>query len=278
MEALLKQFREMHGGNEDPKMEDILKKLNMIQKAREQTEEERQELEKQRVAAQDELEKLHAEKIRLRDTLQKKQESVQVLKLQRDNQLEKEKRQQGQTEQSKKRIDDLATKIQEEKLKQRKQRMEFQDQLEDLMARHKALAEFYDSKRLTADICQMEERKKDLLGEEREKLAKLKEVNETQARLRAQGVLTPENLFLHSEEAASAIKLFEDENICVKTMLETAAAGHTDLLNQYNRMKAELEAAERSHSKPAEAPSSDPLCESSQGELRSQSALFPCIK
>ncbi|XP_063792122.1 synaptonemal complex central element protein 1 isoform X2 [Pseudophryne corroboree] len=258
-ESLLKQVREMHGaGNVDPKMEDVLKKISMIQKAGEQTEAESKDLEQQKAAVQDEMEKVHAEKVRLREVLQKKQENIQILKLQRDNLLEKEKRLQEQTEETKKKIDDLATKIQQEKLKQRKQRMEFQDHLEDLMTKHKSLAEFYNSKRLAAEIPQMEERKKELLEEEREKVSKLKEVQETEDRLRAQGVLTAETLFLHSEEAACAVKLFQEENTRAKSMLETVTACHTDLLNKYNRLKAEVEAAERNPSTPGVASSSDP--------------------
>nr|DBA21185.1 TPA: hypothetical protein GDO54_017875 [Pyxicephalus adspersus] len=177
----------------------------MAAEAQELTQAEIHKLQKKREAVEKELQELCVERKILKKDLEKKQELVQVLKLRRDSYLEKEQRQREQSEEYKKRTTNLSTQILEEKLKQRKQRMEFQDQLEDLMTKHKNLAEFYNPKRLEEEILHMEEQKKELKQEEKEKLLKLKELEETEIRLREQGILTPEKFFLHSEEAACTV-------------------------------------------------------------------------
>ncbi|XP_073496483.1 synaptonemal complex central element protein 1-like isoform X3 [Phyllobates terribilis] len=275
METLLGQTADMSGGGRmDPKMDDVLKKITMVQKDREQSEAEKQELDKEIEAEERELQKLYAEKTALKETLLKKQETVRLLKLKRDNQLKKEKKMLEQAEESKKRIDDLTTKIKEEKLKQRKQRIEFQDQMEDLMKQHKALAKFYDAKRLGAETDEMKERKKELLLEEKEKSAKLQELEETEADLREKGVLTSENLFLRSEQATCAIKLFEEENNRSKVMIEEETLRQTEVLNTYNRLKSRLEDAERKLPKVSQALAEKPQTELSKGAFQPSSILF----
>ncbi|XP_071981102.1 synaptonemal complex central element protein 1-like [Engystomops pustulosus] len=278
METLLRQIEEMReDGDMDPKMMAVLKKISLAQKDQEQTEAEKQELDKEMEAAQSELQKLYAEKATLKETLVKKQENVRILKLQRDEQLKKEKKQQEQMEETKKGIDDLTNKIKEEKLKQRTQRLDFQDNLEDVMKKHKALAEFYDAKRIEAEIEQIIERKKELLKEEKEKLANLEELKETEARLRQEGALTPENLFLHSEQATYAIKLFEEENQRAKVLLEEATLRKSEVLEKYNRLKSELEDAEKKQIKVSEAPVEAPQPETIRGASLSSSILLPSI-
>ncbi|XP_075691070.1 synaptonemal complex central element protein 1-like isoform X2 [Rhinoderma darwinii] len=262
----------------DPKMEDVLKKITMVQKDQEETEAEKMELDKEIEAVQGELQKLYAEKAALKEIVVKKQETIRILKLRRETQLKKEKKQNEQVEETKKKIDDLTTKVKEEKLKQRKQRMEFQEQMEDVMKKHKALAQFYDAKKLGAEIDQMNERKKDLLIEEKDKFAKLKELEETEAKLREEGVLTSENLFLRSEQASCAIKLFEEENNRAKVMLEEATVRQTEILNKYNRLKSRLEDAEKTQSKAPQAPSDEPQPEISKVAILSRGILFPFTK
>ncbi|KAM3912075.1 synaptonemal complex central element protein 1-like [Leptodactylus fuscus] len=270
----------------DPKMEDVIKKISTAQKDKEQIEIEQQELEKEIKAAQSELHKLNAEKRSKKEILMKKQETIEILKLRRENQLKKEKnnliawfwcRQQEQIEEAKIRIEDLTNKIKEEKLMQRQQRMEFQEQMEDLMKKHKALGEFYDAKRIGVEIEQMKERKMELLQEEKEKLAKLQELEETEVRLRKEGVLTSENLFLRSEEATRTLKLFEDENTRAKDMLEKARVRHREVLEKYNRLKSQLEEAERNLSKVSQAASEEPQAETSRVASMPSSILFPNI-
>ncbi|XP_077140271.1 synaptonemal complex central element protein 1-like [Ranitomeya variabilis] len=275
METLLSQTADMLGeGRMDPKMDDVLKKITMVQKDREQSEAEKQELDKEIDAKERELQKLHAEKTALKETLVKKQETIQLLKLKRDNQLKKEKKMQEQAEESKKRIDDLTTKIKEEKQKQRKQRIEFQEQMEDLMKQHKALAKFYDAKRLGAETDEMKQRINQLLLEEKEKSAKLKKLEETKVKLREEGVLTAENLFLRSEQATCAIKLFEEENNRAKVMIEEETGRQTEVLNKYNRLKSWLEDAERKLPKVPQAWRRNTQPELSQEAPQPSSILF----
>ncbi|XP_040180164.1 synaptonemal complex central element protein 1-like [Rana temporaria] len=235
---------EAEAKNMDPKVEDLLTKINIAFKALEEMQKELQDLVKYGENAEEELQGVRAERQNLQEELEKKQESVQVLKLRYDSYLEKEKRQRERSEDYKMRINNLKTQIQEEKLKQRKQRMRFEDQLENLMTKHRNLAEFYNPKRLEEEISRLEKQKNELIQEYREKLPKLKEIKETEARLIDDGILTPENVFLHSEEAVCVVKMFEEENALVKTMLEKATARHSELLDNCNRLEAELISAE----------------------------------
>ncbi|KAM4019087.1 synaptonemal complex central element protein 1-like isoform 2-T3 [Anomaloglossus baeobatrachus] len=255
----------------DPKMDEVLKKISSVQKDREQNEAEKQKLDKEIEAEERELQKLYAEKTALKEILVKKEETVHLLKLKRDNQLKKEKKIQEQVEESKKRIDDLTAKIKEEKLKQRKQRIEFLEQMEDLMKQHKALAKFYNAKRLGAETNEMKVRIKELLLEEKEKSAKLRELEETEAKLREEGVLTSENLFLRSKQATCAIKLFEEENSRAKVMMEEETVRQTEVLNKYNRLKSTLEDAEK---KLSQALANKPPPQPSKGAAPPSTILF----
>ncbi|XP_056394486.1 synaptonemal complex central element protein 1 isoform X2 [Hyla sarda] len=274
MEALLRQAEDLReAGNMDPKMEEVLKKISAVQKDREQAEAEKQTLDQEIEAAQSELQNLYTEKAALKEIAVKKQETIQNLKLRRDKQLKKEKKQQEQAEETEKRMEDLTTKIEEEKMKQRKQRIEFQDQTEEMIKRHKNLAQFYDTKRLEAEIEGMKEQKRKLLQEEKVKLTKLKELEETEAKLRADGVLTSENLFLRSEQATCTIELFEEENKCAKARLEEVTARQTEALNKYNELKSCLEDAEKKLPKVLQAPSNETQPEISKGPGLSSSIL-----
>lgn len=262
----------------DPRMEEVLKKITMLQKVHEKSEAEQKELDKELAAKQSDLQTLLVEKASLREEAMQKQETIRILKLQHEHQIKKEKRQQEQVEGTMKRIDDMTTRIKEEKMKQRQQRIEYQEQLEDMMKKHKALAKLYNPKRLGAEIEQMKEQKKELLQKQQETLAKLKELEETETKLREEGVLTSENLFLRSEQAACAIKLLEEENENAKRMLEDVTARHTEALSEYNRLKSCLEDAERKLLKVPQAPLDEPQPEMSRGAGLSSAVLFLQIK
>ncbi|XP_053551399.1 synaptonemal complex central element protein 1-like [Bombina bombina] len=105
--------------------------------------EELREYNLQNEAAQRDLDKLDAEELHLDELLNKKQDTLQMLQLQCDKNGAENQRQQQLSEECKQRIEDLVSKIQEEKLKHRKQRMEFEKALEELMEKHKGLWEFH---------------------------------------------------------------------------------------------------------------------------------------
>ncbi|KAG9464246.1 hypothetical protein GDO78_020256 [Eleutherodactylus coqui] len=70
---------------------------------------------------------------------------------------------------------------------------------------------------------------------EKETLAKLKGLEETEAKLQEEGVLTSAALFLRSEEAACAAKLFQEENRNAKDLLEELTERQTEVQNTYHR-------------------------------------------
>ncbi|XP_037687561.1 synaptonemal complex central element protein 1-like [Choloepus didactylus] len=136
-------------------------------------------------------------------------------------------------EDCKERISALDSQIAEEKKKQRQLRLDFEEQLEELMRQHKDLSEFHRPERLVREIGTLDSSKEQLLKEERLVQAKLEDVKH---RLRslcgAKGPATiTEGLFLRSQEAAAAMQLFKEENQKAEELLE-AAQQHYQQLQQ----------------------------------------------
>uniref|UniRef100_A0A803JF86 Synaptonemal complex central element protein 1 n=2 Tax=Xenopus tropicalis TaxID=8364 RepID=A0A803JF86_XENTR len=150
----------------EPKLEELLTDIKRVQEARCALSRELQECREQGETAKRELEELKAEKLQLEQTLYKNQETLQKLQLQCERKGAETRRQKELSDSCKQRIGDLTNQIQEEKLKRRMQRLEYEKQVEELMAKHKDLWELYDKKRLSVQIPLMEERKVKLIGEE----------------------------------------------------------------------------------------------------------------
>ncbi|KAG9464239.1 hypothetical protein GDO78_020256 [Eleutherodactylus coqui] len=136
-----------------------------------------------------------------------------------------------------------------------------------------AAAEAEDAKRLGAETDEMKEQRKGLVQEEKETLAKLKGLEETEAKLQEEGVLTSAALFLRSEEAACAAKLFQEENRNAKDLLEELTERQTEVQNTYHRLKLSLEDAEKQQLEVSQAPP-----EKSQRATISDTIPFPCVQ
>ncbi|KAE8581906.1 hypothetical protein XENTR_v10019862 [Xenopus tropicalis] len=233
----------------EPKLEELLTDIKRVQEARCALSRELQECREQGETAKRELEELKAEKLQLEQTLYKNQETLQKLQLQCERKGAETRRQKELSDSCKQRIGDLTNQIQEEKLKRRMQRLEYEKQVEELMAKHKDLWELYDKKRLSVQIPLMEERKVKLIGEETEVQRKLSRLQEDVEKLRNQGVnVTSEGAFLRSPQAKAAISLFEEENIRSKQILDKTTERHRSANEIYTRLCQEWEAARKNMS------------------------------
>ncbi|XP_078004024.1 synaptonemal complex central element protein 1-like [Phascolarctos cinereus] len=188
----------------------------------------------------------------LEEILSMKQKTLNLLQQHFKEEENKFQRQQAMSQDCIQRITDLNSKIQEEKLRRRKQRMEFEQQLEELMEKHKALWELHTPEMLAQEINSTASSKEQLLQEEKliqEKLdgmeKRLPVLPHPKARAEALAVNSVDT-FLCSEEAAAAMHLFEEENKKAMQFLEAASQHYHQLQQQYCRLKMELEAGGQS--------------------------------
>ncbi|MBZ3871136.1 Synaptonemal complex central element protein 1, partial [Sciurus carolinensis] len=123
----------------------------------------------------------------------------------------------------KERISTLNSQIEEEKNKQRQLRLDFEEQLEDLMGQHKDLWEFHRPEQLAREICALDSSKEQLLKEEKLVEVKLEDVKHRLCSLcRPEGPSTlNEGLFLRSQEAAAAVLKEELEKYGLQVPTQT---------------------------------------------------------
>uniref|UniRef100_A0A8C0Z260 Synaptonemal complex central element protein 1 n=1 Tax=Canis lupus familiaris TaxID=9615 RepID=A0A8C0Z260_CANLF len=150
----------------------------------------------------------------------------------------------------KERISALNSQIEEEKNKQRQLRLDFEEQLEDLMGQHKDLWKFHGPEQMAREIDTLDSSKEHLLKEEKLVEAKLEDVKHRLcSQFGADGCSTiAEGLFLRSQEAAAAVHLFEEENRKAQGLLDAATHHHEQLQQKCQqlqqkrqRLKEELE-------------------------------------
>ncbi|CAH2285957.1 synaptonemal complex central element 1 isoform X1 [Pelobates cultripes] len=231
-------------GDFEPKTEDLVNRITKVEQAKHLLSKELQGHKMQYDAMTKELDELNGENKHLQELLDKKQETLSILQLSSDKKMSDNQRQQQLSETHNERIESLTSKIQEEKLKRRKQRMELENQLEELIRKHKSLCELHNDKRLVLEISQMEESKKQLLIEESEEKNKLAEVVHAAEQLRKDGAApTAEDIFLRSAEAMSAQCLLQEENASAQAKLEAMSERHTHSQEKYKMLMNELEAA-----------------------------------
>ncbi|XP_070486795.1 synaptonemal complex central element protein 1 isoform X8 [Equus przewalskii] len=178
------------------------------------------------------------------------QETLRILRLHCQEKEGEAQRKQTMLQECKERISSLNSQIEEEKNKQRQLRLNFEEQLEDLMGQHKDLWEFHRPEHLAREIGALDSSKEQLLKEEKLVEAKLEDVKHrlcSQFGARGCSAIT-EGLFLRSQEAAAAVHLFEEENRNAQRLLEAAAQRHEQLQQkcqqlqqQRQRLKEELE-------------------------------------
>nr|XP_014347178.1 PREDICTED: synaptonemal complex central element protein 1 isoform X2 [Latimeria chalumnae] len=242
LEDLLKIVKELkQAGKTVPRIEELVKKLKQLQQGKNAVDEELCEARKCREALQKELDKLSAESFHLEEIYNKKKETLQLLQFQYKERENEIKRQLNHSEGCKQRVEQITSQIQEEKLKRRKQRMEFEMQLEELMEKHKSTWEFHNTESLKKEICNIENAKQQFLSEEKMLQQKLQNLEKEINSLRHAGVaFNEEDVFLRSQQAAVTKQLFEEENSQVKSFLQRASQRHFELQQKCNMLKAKL--------------------------------------
>ncbi|XP_006880164.1 PREDICTED: synaptonemal complex central element protein 1-like [Elephantulus edwardii] len=237
-------------GSLEPRVEVLINRINEVQQAKKKASEELGEARILWEALQKELESINGEKVHLEEILNKKQETLRILRLHCQEKDNEAQRKYTVLQECKDRISALNTQIEEEKIKQRQLRLNFEEQLEDLTGQHKDLWEFHKSERLAQEISTLDSSKEQLLKEEKLIQAKLEDVKHRLNSLcGAEGPLTiSEGLFLRSKEAVAAVQMFEEENDKAKELLETATQRQQQLQERCQqlqekrqRLKEELE-------------------------------------
>ncbi|XP_020836179.1 synaptonemal complex central element protein 1-like, partial [Phascolarctos cinereus] len=234
-----------------PRTEDVIRRINELQQAKKIANKELCETQAHRQSLQKELDEMSLEETQLKEILSKKQETLRILRLHCQEKETEVVRQQAVFEGYQKRITELNSKIQEGKLKKRNQRMEFGQQLEEMMEKNKTVWEFHKTAKLSQEISKVNNNNKEqLLIEERltqEKLdsiqKQLDRLTQPEAKTEATAV-TSVDAFLCSEEAAAAMRasqLFEEENKKATESLKAASLHYHQLQQKYQRLKRELE-------------------------------------
>ncbi|XP_051824278.1 synaptonemal complex central element protein 1-like isoform X2 [Antechinus flavipes] len=148
-------------------------------------------------------------------------------------------------------IANLNAKIQEEKLRRKKLRKEFEQQLEELMQKHKELMEFHTPQRLLKEINNLMITKEQLLEEEKSVQERLDVLGKqianlpafkTKEEMMSEGT---ESAFLHSKEAAATMHLFEEENKKAMEFLEVASQNYEMVIQKSLRKKLEMETSDQ---------------------------------
>ncbi|XP_067320406.1 synaptonemal complex central element protein 1-like [Anolis sagrei] len=238
MEEILSLVKQMQNVESlEPRIEDLVKRINTLQQAKKLLSEELSKANEHSKSLQRELEKLNAEKSSLEEIWNEKKETRKVLQFHCEETEIKRQWQQKLNRECKQRIEAVTAKIQAEKRKQSKQRMEFEQLLEELMEKHKRLWELYSRDQPVAD---MKESKERLLKEEKMLQEKLTSIQD-ELDLLTQTTLSEERNFLKSKEAVAALELFEEENKKAIEYLELASKCNSSLQEKCCRLKAELE-------------------------------------
>ncbi|XP_056336254.1 synaptonemal complex central element protein 1 [Danio aesculapii] len=166
------------------KPEELITQLRKLQQVKKNLEEEVTEVMLLKCARKQEEDALAAEALKLEGTLNEKEELNRSLQLKcEDLQLEAQ-RQLEQNHQKEELVKQYSFQIQETKLKHRKIRMKFENQLQQLTEQHKNLSAVFAPQRLPAEIQSAEYSTKQLLKAEQQKLEQLAklldELNHTQ--------------------------------------------------------------------------------------------------
>ncbi|XP_011370913.1 synaptonemal complex central element protein 1 [Pteropus vampyrus] len=152
-------------GSLEPRVEVLINRINEVQQAKKKASEELGEARTVWEALQKELDSLSEEKVHLKGILSKKQETLMTLRLHCQEKDAEAQRKQAMLQECKERISILNSQIEEEKNRQRKLRLDFEEQLEELMSQHKDLWEFHRPEHLAQEIGALDSSKEQLLKE-----------------------------------------------------------------------------------------------------------------
>ncbi|XP_032391119.1 synaptonemal complex central element protein 1 isoform X2 [Etheostoma spectabile] len=166
----------MNGGGgmqQEPKVEQLMGKLRRLQQGKRFLEEEIKELKSVSDSLQNELETLQTEVYQLEGIHKEKEELCRKLQFQCEESEQDSSRQLKQNKKSEELLEEYRCEIQEFKLKHRKQRMKFENQLHQLIEQHKNLHSVFTPERLPEEIESAVNTKSQLLSAEQIKLAQL---------------------------------------------------------------------------------------------------------
>nr|XP_030687813.1 synaptonemal complex central element protein 1 [Globicephala melas] len=251
IEDLMEMVKQLQkAGSLEPRIEVLINRINEVQQAKKKASEELGEARTVWETLQKELDSLSGEKVRLKEILSKKQETLRILRLHCQEKESEAQRKHTMLQECKERISALNSQMGQEKNKQRQLRLDFEEQLEDLMGQHKGLWEFHKPEQLALEIAALDSSKEKLLKEEKLVEAKLEDVKHrlcSQFGAKGCSAIT-EGLFVRSQEAAAVVHLFEEENKKAGEFLEAAAQRQEQLQQkcrqlqqQRQRLKEELE-------------------------------------
>ncbi|XP_063754605.1 synaptonemal complex central element protein 1 isoform X2 [Eleginops maclovinus] len=161
------------GDMQEPKVEQLMGKLRRLQQGKRILEEEIKEVKGVSDSLQKELASLQTEVYQLEGFLQEKAETCRKLQFQCAECEQDSVRQLNQNQKSEELLEQYRCEIQEFKLKHRKQRMKFENQLLQLIEQHKNLHSVFSPERLPDEIKSAENTISQLLAAEQMKLAQL---------------------------------------------------------------------------------------------------------
>uniref|UniRef100_G1TD70 Synaptonemal complex central element protein 1 n=1 Tax=Oryctolagus cuniculus TaxID=9986 RepID=G1TD70_RABIT len=193
---------------------------------------------------------VHGEKARVQEILNKKQETLRILRLHCQEKESEAQRKHTLLQEYKERIFVLTSQIETLLPVWLAPRLNFEEQLEELMGQHKDLWDPQRPERLARELCTLDSSKEQLLKEgETGRRVALARKRQLCSLCGAEGPATvPEGLFLRSQEAATAVQLFQEEHSKAEELLEASARRHQQLQlkcqqlrQRRQRLKEELE-------------------------------------
>ncbi|KAM6903405.1 synaptonemal complex central element protein 1 [Lycodopsis pacificus] len=162
----------------EPKVEQLMGKLRRLQQGKRDLEEEIKEIISVSDLLQEELTTLRTEAYKLEGIHKEKEELCRKLQFQCEESEQDAVRYLKQNKKREELLEQYRWEIQEYKLKQRKQRMKFENQLHQLIEKHKSLHSVFTPERLSDEIASAENTKRQLLSAEQIKLSQLHRLNE----------------------------------------------------------------------------------------------------
>ncbi|KAG7500569.1 synaptonemal complex central element protein 1 isoform X1 [Solea senegalensis] len=166
------------GQTQEPNVDQLLTKLRRFQRDKRILEEELEEVKSFSDSLRRELANLQTEAYQLEGIHMEREELCRKLQFQFEDLEQDSARQLNQSKKSEEMMEQYRCEIQEFKLKHRKQRMKFEQQLHQLIEQHKNLHSIFTLERLPIEIETAENRKLQLVSAEELKMAKLYELNE----------------------------------------------------------------------------------------------------
>ncbi|XP_029023517.1 synaptonemal complex central element protein 1 isoform X2 [Betta splendens] len=159
---------------QEPKVEQLMSKLRKLQEGNKRLREEVKELLSVSMSLQKELEDLQTETYKQEEVLKETEENDRKLQVQCEEFEQECVRQLNQNKKREELLEQYNCEIQEVKLKHRKQRMKFENQLLLLIEQHKNLHAVFSPERLADEIKIAENAKDQLLLAEKVKLDQLR--------------------------------------------------------------------------------------------------------